>query len=213
MDFNLVKKYISNPTDILDIGANTGGFFRSIKQVWPNANVLSIEANLYCEPTLKQVNPNYMMCVLDSEPRYRAFFLNRDCLLSTGSSLYKELTPHFNFDSTKCVKAKTETLDNILPYHKFDIVKLDTQGSELDIMIGGKKLMKRCKAAIIEVSHKPYNLNAPLSHTIVNYMLDNNFLLKETLATNSATHQSDYLFINEWWYDIYEQYWGDDENI
>ena len=36
-------------------------------------------------------------------------------------------------------------------------------------------------------------------------MLEQQFFLKETLDTNSKLHQSDYLFINEWWLNCYEK--------
>ena len=36
-------------------------------------------------------------------------------------------------------------------------------------------------------------------------MLEHKFLLKETLSTQAAVDQSDYLFINEWWLNCYEK--------
>jgi hypothetical protein len=61
-----------------------------------------------------------------------------------GNSYYLEDTQHFvNADSEKRI---TNTLDNIYDdSYVFDLVKLDTQGSELDIIKGGKELFKRVK--------------------------------------------------------------------
>jgi len=205
MNLALVKQYIENPEHILDIGANVGQFYEIAKATWPKANILSIEGNPYCQNFLSNTNPNNKICLLDYEPKLTAFFLNKNHILSTGNSIYKELTEHFSFDNTRVIKIKTHTLDNILPYQIFDLVKLDTQGSEIDIMKGGKNLIQRAKGVIVEVSHKPYNLNAPLSYQVVDYMLKNNFLLKETLNTNSKSHQSDFFFVNEWWYYFYKE--------
>ena len=56
------------------------------------------------------------------------------------------------------------------------------------------------------MSHKPYNADAPLSCDVLKYMSSIDFLLRETLDTERRTGQSDYLFLNEWWYNYYEQF-------
>lgn len=207
MNLNIIKEKYFVPENILDIGANVGQFYKLCQSVFSESKILSIEGNILCKPHLLKVNPNSIFCLLDSEPRYRDFFLNRDCLLSTGSSVYLELTKHFEYDKAISVSVKTNTLDNILPYQVFDLIKLDTQGSEIDILKGGKRLMQRAKGCIVEVSHQPYNLDAPLSYEVVDYMLNNNFALRKTLDTNKKTSQSDFFFVNKWWeyYDKFMQ--------
>ena len=205
MNLPLVEKYLK-PNSILDIGANVGQFYHAAKKVFPEAFIFSIEGNILCERLLSQQNPNYLIRLLDSESRYRHFYINRKNILSTGSSYYKELSEHFEFDNSNSFAIKTDRLDDVFPYQIFDLIKLDTQGSELDILKGGVHLIKRSKAIIIEVSHKPYNANAPLTSDVINYMSDKNFLLRETLDTQRRTGQSDYLFLNEWWYNYYEQF-------
>ena len=146
-----------------------------------------------------------MALLSDENDKWENFFLNTHALLSTGSSIYQELSQHFRPDNTKCIRIKTKTLDRLFTKLTFDLIKLDTQGSEMDILKGGLHTLKKSKGCIIEVSHKPYNKNAPLSHEVVNFMLEQKFFLKETLATNNVVHQSDYLFINEWWLNCYEK--------
>lgn len=204
MNLSLIKKYFE-PESILDIGANTGQFAQMCSQAFGKAKVLSIEANVLCKDFLAKSNPNYIIRLLDSEPRYRDFFLNKNSLLSTGSSVYRELTEHFDFNNAVSISVKTDTLDHVLPYQVFDLVKLDTQGSEIDIMKGGKRLMQRAKGCIVEVSHKPYNLDAPLSYEVIDYLINNNFALRETLSIESKTHQSDFFFVNKWW-EYYEKF-------
>lgn len=205
MNLALVKKYLQ-PDSILDIGANVGQFYRTAKIIFPNAFIFSIEGNILCERMLSKQNPNYLIRLLDSESRYRHFYINRKNILSTGSSYYKELSEHFKFDNSKSFAIKTDTADEIFPYQIFDLIKLDTQGSELDILKGGSNLIKRSKAVLVEVSHKPYNADAPLSCDVLKYMSSIDFLLRETLDTERRTGQSDYLFLNEWWYNYYEQF-------
>jgi len=205
MNLSLVNKYF-HPKLILDIGANTGAWFIKAQEAFGDDTIIiSVEGNIYCEQTLLSSNPNSIIALLSDKEHYQDFFLNSSFLLSTGSSIYKELSQHFSHDNTKCVRIKTKTLDRLFAKLSFDLIKLDTQGSELDILKGGIHTLKKAKGCIIEVSHKPYNLGAPLSHEVVNFMLEQNFLLKETLSTDAAVHQSDYLFINEWWLNCYEK--------
>ena len=213
MNLPLVKKYLT-PNSILDIGANVGQFYHIGKKFFPNAFIFSIEGNILCENILSKENPNYLIRLLDSESRYRHFYINKQNILSTGSSYYKELSEHFEFDNSKSFAIKTDMLDDVFPYQIFDLIKLDTQGSELDILKGGVNLVQRSQAIILEVSHQSYNQDSPLVNEVIEYMTDINFLLKETLDTQvvakkqlalGKTRQSDYLFLNEWWYNYYEQ--------
>ena len=61
-------------------------------------------------------------------------------------------------------KRTTYTLDELYDGYTatFDLVKLDTQGSEIDILNGGSHMIKNTTAIIVEVSHVEYNENAPL---------------------------------------------------
>tara|TARA_B110000503_G_C6992133_1_gene347799 strand:- start:208 stop:837 length:630 start_codon:yes stop_codon:yes gene_type:complete len=205
MNLSLVNKYF-HPKLILDIGANTGGWFIKAKEAFGgDTTIISVEANIHCKKFLFKNNPYSIIALLSYKEHYQDFFLNSSFLLSTGSSIYKELSEHFSYDNARCLSIKTKTLDRLFAKLSFDLIKLDTQGSELDILKGGIHTLKKAKGCIIEVSHKPYNLGAPLSHEVVNFMLEHKFLLKETLSTHAAVDQSDYLFINEWWLNCYEK--------
>ncbi len=204
MNLPLVTNYF-HPKMILDIGANAGHWYLDAKQHFGDAVILSVEGNPHCYRFLKKTNPNCIIALLSDKEKYVDFFLNSENLLSSGSSIYVELSRHFGYNNTKCVRLKTKTLDRIFSRVIFDLIKLDTQGSELDILKGGIHTLKKAKGCIVEVSHKPYNKGAPLSYEIINFMLEQDFLLKETLDTNGELHQSDYLFINEWWLNCYEK--------
>lgn len=204
MNLKLVTEYFQ-PKKILDVGANTGQWYKQAKECFPDSRIISVEGNIHCMRDLLKNNPNSVNVFLAEEEGYSDFFINKENLLSTGSSIYKEISQHFRHDNTKCMRVKTKTLDRLFAKLDFDLIKLDTQGSEVDILKGGLHTLKKAKGCIVEVSHKPYNTNAPLSHEVVDFMLEQQFFLKETLDTNSELHQSDYLFINEWWLNCYEK--------
>ena len=50
------------------------------------------------------------------------------------------------------------------------MIKLDTQGSEIDILKGGKNLVNRSSVIILEVSFIEYNEGAPLAEEVLSFM-------------------------------------------
>ena len=42
------------PRTILDVGAQIGDFYRESKEVWPDSQIMMIEATKECEPHLKK---------------------------------------------------------------------------------------------------------------------------------------------------------------
>ena len=81
----------------------------------------------------------------------------------------------------------------------YDLIKVDTQGSELDVIEGGKEICKKAKAMLLEVSFNEYNKDAPLSEEVINYMKDFKFKPAAVLGIemNHGSHQQDILFLNE----------------
>jgi hypothetical protein len=80
------------------------------------------------------------------------------------------------------------TLDSIVKQKNFphaDFIKIDVQGSELDILKGATEAVSYCTDIFIELQHKEYNLGAPKKDEIVNYLklqgfeLVKNIFLKE----------------------------------
>jgi hypothetical protein len=115
--------------------------------------------------------------------------------------MYKELTSLYNGDDLDIIKQKGIKLDDLfLPEDCFDLIKIDTQGSELDIIQGGMDLCKKASGIILEVAISPYNENAPLYDEVVEFMDDLGFEEKEQLFTHftpGVIHQQDILFIKK----------------
>ena len=58
---------------------------------------------------------------------------------------------------------KTSKLDTIIKERNYplpDLIKIDTQGSELDILNGSSEALKNIKYLIVELQHIQYNKNA-----------------------------------------------------
>ena len=193
------------PKDVLDIGAHTGQFYKWAKTAWPYCNVFMIEANRLHENTLLNLTANtkdeYMISALGDKEREVTFYTRSDKPHTEGNSYYKEAN---YWDIPQLVQEETVTLkklDDIFDEEKvFDLVKMDTQGSELDILKGGKKLITKATAVILEVAYIEYNLGAPTSDEVIKHM--NNIGFEEIMSIGEHYEgddisQKDLLFLNK----------------
>lgn len=200
MNLEKIKEYFI-PDRILDIGANTGGWFLEASQSFPGAYILSIEANEECEEVLKLTNPNYKISFLAKDNEKYKFYKNKDVYGSTGNSMYKELSEHYTEENTYFDEKQGVKLDDMM-YNQaqFQLIKMDVQGAELDIIRGGINLCKGAKGILLEVALKEYNQGSPLHDEIVDYMKSIGFRKAEILADlpyNGEIYHQDILFINE----------------
>lgn len=201
MNFDTIKKH--NPTKILDIGGHTGEFYNLCKNNLNIVDYFLIEGNSNCEEDIKKLNVPYMITLVGKEDGIVEFFKTKEDSKSTGNSIYRENTRHFSDENVIISKEKILTLDTIFKNKNknFDLLKIDTQGSELDILEGGKTIFLKCELIIMETSLIEYNKNAPLQKDIIGYMLDNNFTPIEILEnhhfSNGDLIQQDILFLNK----------------
>lgn len=152
-------------TLVLDIGSYHGQFGDMCALVWPHVNVISIEAN----PANKKINPRQITALLSNRHgEWLEFYTPRGQVVATGASYKLEQTSYY-VDPIKTPMQST-TLDSLWHEHKWSgdwfnrgLIKLDTQGSELDILQGAENFLRAEKPRFIllEASHRPYNADAP----------------------------------------------------
>ena len=99
-------------------------------------------------------------------------------------------------------KKHTKTLSRILENQTFDLIKIDVQGSEIDIINGGLDIFKNAKGVLMEVSLVEYNQDAPTKDYVYEYM--NKLGFKPVELIGNLNHpityeliQQDILFLNE----------------
>ena len=81
-------------------------------------------------------------------------------------------------------------------------IKIDTQGSEMDIFNGGQRVMHAARFIQLELSLIEYNQGAPLMNTMMRYMYANGFRLSahvEDHVMNGELIQQDFIFYNSRW--------------
>lgn len=168
MNLESLKPFIQPPNKILDIGANIGNFAELCKKTWDiNPYVFSIEPNKICESYLRNRCDAYKIALLGKNNSPVEYYTDNRNLTGEGNSVYKEI--HYTDYAPNVIIP--ETLDSMFGLEdRFDLIKIDTQGSEIDIMMGGIELIKRANCVILEVSIMPYNTGAPSYMNVISFM-------------------------------------------
>ncbi|PHY12989.1 hypothetical protein CSW58_08805 [Caulobacter sp. B11] len=191
-----------SPSVIVDIGAFEGMWARAIAEQFPAAQIFMIEAQDSKSEILRKrcaelgSKANYTINLLGSAPKENVTFYE----LGTGSSIYSELTDH---QKTPTIKTMT-TLSEVLQCHNVinpDFIKLDVQGAEIDILLGGLDVLKTSTMVQAELSVTPYNDGAPLASEVIAFMWSKNFVLYDLFEAKRVNNsgqisQIDALFLN-----------------
>lgn len=207
----------NNLKNILDIGANIGLWSMTLKRFVPDARIFMFEANPDCRPYLEKTGLSFDIVCLGKDSHTNVkLYKNAANPVCTGTSVYLENTQHFNesnYITVPTVALKdygrkipgnpSNDTDNV--YFDFcgafDYVKMDTQGSELDILRGcDPYMLAHTKFIQMEVSVKEYNKNAPLSGEVIKFMSGLNYvpIMKvEDHFHEGELIQEDWIFANK----------------
>ena len=205
MRLNEVKNLGIEPNAILDIGAHTGQFYRWAKAVWQNVPVFMIESNPLHEEKLRHMTfymeDDYLIAALGDEEREVTFYTRSDKPHTEGNSYYKEKN---YWDIPQLVQesiVRLQRLDDLFEDEAvFQLIKIDTQGSELDILKGGENLASKASVIIFEVAYTEYNIGAPTYEDVVEYMNEIGFEEKMSIGEHydgDDIVQKDLLFLNK----------------
>jgi FkbM family methyltransferase len=187
----------AEPDIIYDIGACTVGWTKGAKNFWSNAKYILFDGFEDVEFLYKKENYDYNIGILSEEDNKEVKWYENKTI-PTGNSYYKENNNEvFPEDNYKV--RMTETLNTVVNKRKFplpDLVKIDVQGCEKDIIIGGKNIIKHAKHLIVEMQHADYNKNAPKFNEVIPVIESMGFELVTQLFCNNGP-DGDYHFINK----------------
>ena len=173
------------PAVFYDIGANdpfsTEGQQTIFKPLMPDTRFFLFEAMAKHEPALVRSGEPYGIAVLDTDDGLeKTFYETRAYAQGTGDSVYLEQTAAYGADSVISTVHVTQRLDTLVEQRGWplpDFMKLDTQGSELDILRGAPRCMAHARGLQVECNIQEYNRGAPLLPEVIAFMSANGFKL------------------------------------
>lgn len=170
-EHDVIKRLIDKKDPmIVDVGANIGQTVSKVKRLWPFATVHSIEPLVEQYNELK-LNLQYYDDVytynhaLSSYDGPREFHINQhQVMLSSfyelnenskdSVALNSPEPAHENFLDSETVIVDCKTLDTWAALNgvtHIDLLKMDTQGSEPDILRGGRNILNNTRVVVTEL--------------------------------------------------------------
>lgn len=194
---SLVNKGLELNT-VYDIGAYIGEWSTKFKFEFPDTNCIMFEANPNCIPSLQQRNIPFITGVLSSPDKQTVNFYNTN---DSNGSYYKDTTTWY--DNQGSITVPCVTLDYLVSEYKLpqpDFIKIDTQGSELDILRGSESIINDVKMVYTECPITNYNQGAPNISDYLTYFRNKRFIpidiFEKHIGENTLV-QIDILFIKE----------------
>ena len=197
---NMKESQNINPKVIYDIGSCVLHWTKVAKIVWPEAKYYLVESMehvkfLYDE---NNIDGYHLGVVGDRDGKQITFYENP--MDPGGNSYYKEnerYSPQANvlYDKSTELTKTMLTLDTLVKKYgwpKPDLVKMDIQGSELDVLRGMPDTIKSVQNLILEMQRVEYNLGAPLKDDIISYLRSIGFELVANFCDNGP--DGDYHF-------------------
>lgn len=179
----ILKDDLRKEITVFDIGCFQGNFSRSIqKEIIKKINFFLFDPN----PNLKIKDFKYNELAFSNNKGSKKFYLNT-FFPASGSSLNtihvkdklwnftrKLVTGNFNkqFES---FMVNTDTIDNFCFENAvdfIDILKIDTEGSELEVLEGAQNMLKNTNIVLIEVLDEKKRFNEKY-HNVINILEKN----------------------------------------
>lgn len=186
---------------VIDVGVGHGSptIYKSI----PQAKFYLVEPVPSAKPLLeklsRELNAKVFNVAAGATDGSIEFFVHPD---TTGSSSYKQLEGTF-FDGTS-VMVPVRRLDQIIdqPLARPALLKIDTQGAELEVLAGAEGILDQLDVIIVEVSFHEFRQGAPEVHDIVIRMAELGFRCYEVLeghyrSVDNALAQVDFAFVKK----------------
>ena len=151
---------------VIDIGSSFGEFSRFIASLNQSIRVYAIDPNFECTRFYQYSMKNlevHNIAIWSKDIASQDFYVRKNPELSglvpENTGLNQEIYRH-HLDSltlNRVSKVRTLTLENFLLEQKIeevDFLKIDTQGTDIDILMSAGKFIEYVKAVCVEVSYE-----------------------------------------------------------
>lgn len=162
------------PKVIYDIGANVLSWTQEVRKIWPSSEVFVFDENQTSELLYKENNLKYYIGDLSKEDT--SIVKSYEKITDTqGNLYYKEIG---NNNSNDTISEQTPlSLSSVVIKNNFnlpDLIKINVQGTELDVIKGGMEIINRSKYLIVD---SQYNRGDPLVDITIQFLKDNDWEL------------------------------------
>jgi len=214
--FQLKKIFKDDDVNVIfDVGAATGEFCLKFNKMYNNSKIYAFEPQLdYYKHNVKyngNICNSFQFALSDKIGEFD-FFITKG---KESSSLLKSQKTNTSFDNqleiSESIKITTNTITNFCNEHKIErinIIKLDTQGTELQVLQGAENFLlnQKIDAIYTEALFMPFYENQPIFHNYVDYLQKFNYHLYNiyncVYINNSILCWADAIFLRKELYEM-----------
>lgn len=197
-----LKRLGFQPTAIIDVGTANGTF--PLLKVFPHSNFLWIEPLSEFEPDLiklkQKYKGNYLIAAAGKNDGSIDINVHADLV---GSSLLHESDGTKADGLKRTVRmVKLDSLDEKNNLKDNILLKIDVQGTELDVLEGAEQLISKCEVILLEVSFFKFLEINPEFFDVIFYMKKKGFVVYDIVEginrpLDFALAQKDIVFVKE----------------
>jgi len=180
-----------NPNVFYDIGASHCAWSDTVKSLFPDSTIVLFDAS-HQYGSLYENNLHFYNCLSDEDNKEVKFYeFKPDDRIK---SYYKPRYCDNNYTLLKTTKLDTLVKDKNIPDPTF--IKINTCGSEYDVIKGGEETIKKAEYLIVSLQNEEIFASAPTAHTVGPYIESLGFKLINVLDP-IGTPILDYVFRNK----------------
>ena len=183
---------------VLDVGANEGQFAAALLGVAPGVRVTAFEPEPRTAERLRArfaADPRVAVhqCALGGSAGTRELHVTSNTVFASLHRPLDELAELYprGSESVAVLPVETATLDEMAPAGPVAVLKIDVQGAELDVLGGGRDVLSRTRAVLLEVNFVPHYEGEASFGRLHEHMLGAGFRLRamhEAKAAESTGH-------------------------
>lgn len=187
---------------ILDVGANVGQFSREMLDVFPSADIYAFEPVAGCFEKLKKISNKsnfhplpYALGNQNGETTINVSSYSPSSSLLKMSNLHKEIFPYTAGEHTETIQIRR--LDDItkeLQLKTLLLIKMDVQGYEKEVILGGSETFKKASVVFAETSFVPLYTGQPLAEEIRKLLGELGFEYRGALNNKKHPQTGEVLF-------------------
>jgi FkbM family methyltransferase len=203
----LLKKQIDIGS-VFDVGAFKGAWSNEVRSYFPKASYYLFEPNEIHNSSITKHGFEPLNLLLGKKSKIEVNFYTRG---QTGDSYFVERNSEYIGTQKKML---TTTLSDFVESRGLrapDFLKLDTQGSELDILKGFAGYLSQIKIILVELPITSFNVGAPTLSEVVFFLDSQNFVpvyLSEIHNVIGVLAQVDIAFMHR---DLFKSIFGHDD--
>lgn len=201
-----------NKFNFLDVGAKFGPQYAFPWPIHSRFNELKVLFNFYgIEPDPihfrylslnKNINHLYEIGLNDVSGESILYETKGTGKSSILKPIKEEIEKHYNGDIDEYSvirehKIYLHTIDDFFKSVNFDIIKIDTQGSEYNILVGGKNHLPKCTSLWIETSTVEQYEGQKTHDEIVEFLDSEGFFPIRELVHGELPIEKDVIFMNK----------------